>query len=185
MSNLDYLIEKIAEDAQREAKDVLQDGVKKKAEIINQKSTEAKEKVRNMLNIAERDGRLIKEQAISSAKIKARDLQLQAKGEIIQHVFSVALERLTRLDQQDYLQFLENQLKDIKLKGTEILVVPENRRDIVKNLNLPINLSAEETVESGFVLIGDQYILNHTFESLLDFYRDELELAVANVLFND
>lgn len=185
MSNLDRLINKITEDAQREAKDILQEGDRQKEETIYQKSIEANEKVINMLNKAEKDASLIREQAISRAKIKARDLQLQAKGEVMQRVFSMALEKLTGLDQQEYLQFLESQLKDIKLKGTEILIVPEDKRDIVKNIDLPINLSSEEAVESGFVLIGDQYILNYTFQSLLEFYRDELELAVANVLFND
>lgn len=185
MSNLERLIKKIAEDAQTEAKSILQEAEKQKEEIISQKSSEANEKVINMLIIAERDACLIKEQAISHAKIQARDLQLQAKGEVIQRVFSMVLERLTRLDQQEYLQFLKSQLKDTKLKGSEILVVPENRKDIVKDLDLPINLSAEESVESGFILIGDQYTLNHTFQSLVDFYQDELELEVAKVLFND
>lgn len=181
--HLENLTKKINEDAEIEAKAILQTAEKNKAAIIAQKNVAANEKVASMLKRAETNANLTKEQIISSAHIKVRDEQLSAKREVIERVFQETLKRLSALDDEEYIQFLQNRLKEKNWNGTERIVVPKNKQDIVQNIDLPLPLSDEEVVESGFMIIDDQYMINYSFPSILEFYRDDLELAVAQLLF--
>lgn len=185
MGNLQNLIQKIIEDGQNEADAIIQDAERKKEEIIQRKVSEAEEAVERVIAQANREGELVKDRLISNANIQARDARLKAKRDVIQRAFTLAKERLDRLDEEEYLQFLQNHLKDVQLTGKEELVVPEDKKNAVKALPLPINVSERESVDSGFLLKSDQFIMNHSFDFLLDYNRDELELEIARILFNE
>lgn len=184
MSNLDNLITKIIGDAQREAGALLQNAEEQKKKIMHQRKMEAMKEKEELLNNAKAEAAFIREQAVSNARIKARDERLKAKGEVIQTVLARALEELKRLDNRTYVQFLEHELKDIKFTGKEILVVPKDKRAIVEQLEIPCKLAEDETVDSGFKLICDRLVINNTFESIIHYYRDDLELAASHVLFD-
>ena len=71
------------------------------------------------------------------------------------------------------------------MKGTENLIVSENMRDSVKNAGFALQISDTETVDSGFMIKDKNTILNYTFDSIVDYLRDELESSIVHSLFKE
>lgn len=185
MANLENLIQKIVLDAQKEAEMILDDAKRKKEAIVQKKRSEAEKIGEQFIRRAEREGNMEKDRLISRAKIEERDRRLIVKRDMIERTFALAKEKLIKLDDRAYVQFLQTHLKDVSLTAKEVLIVPDDKRDTVKNLRLPVTVSEEQSVESGFLLKGEHFMMNHTIDSLLNYERDELELEVAKILFGD
>ncbi len=185
MSNLDNLVQKILDDAKEQASAIVDEANKAKEEIISAKTKEAEEKKRRIIERAEQEASLLKERTISNAELKVRNEVLRAKQEVIEKVFHLAKESLKDLDEDKYISYLQNTLKSLNLKGEETIVVPEKMRKKVNKLKLNLKVSEEETVDSGFLIKGKGIILNYTFDSLIDYYRDELEAEIAQSLFKE
>ena len=162
MSNLDNLIRKIMDDASAKAEKILKeaDGIREK--IINEKSNKAEEERGKIIEKAKNEAFSMKNQIISNAKLKARDSILAAKQRLIDEVFSKAKEQLMNISNEQYAEFFKNNISTIKLKGNEIFVVPENRKEIVKSLEPGIAVSDEETINSGFVIVDGNIRINYT-----------------------
>lgn len=185
MSNLDNLVQKILDDAKERASNIIEDANKFKKELIDSKVKEANENKKKIIEKATLEANLLKERAISGAELKARNEKLKAKQEIIDKVFNIAKERLKNLDEDIYVSYLTSTLKTLKLSGEEIIIVPEKMRKKVKSLGLFPKVSEEESVDSGFLIKDKGIILNYTFDSLIDYYREELETEVAQSLFKE
>lgn len=185
MSNLDNLVQKILDDAKSRAKALLDESNKYKEEMINSKAREASENKKKIIEKAIAEANILKERAISSAELKARNEKLKAKQKIIDQAFDIAKERLKNLDENRYISFLTNTLKTLKLSGEEVIVVPEKMRQKIKSLGLFPRISEDEYVDSGFLIKDKGIILNYTFDSLIDYYREELETEIAQSLFKE
>ena len=57
---------------------------------------------------------------------------------------------MKNIDEDKYIAFLKRNLDKLNLKGSEQIVVPEKFKDIVKESELNINISQDESIESGF-----------------------------------
>lgn len=182
MSNLDNLTQKILDDSRNEAASIIEESEKLNQELINSKIKEANDKKSKILDKAAVEASMIKERVISNAELSARDEILKAKQSMIGKVFAMAKESLKNLNEEDYINFLKNRLSTLKLKGSETLIVPEKMRAKVKKLGLA-NVSDAEAVDSGFLLRDGNIIMNFSFDSLVDFLREELEGEIANELF--
>ena len=97
--------------------------------------------------------------------------------------FELAKERLININEKDYMNFLNNKLGNKLLKDSEVLIVPERFKEAVIKSGLYSNVSQTESVGSGFLLKDGNIVTNYSFESLLDFMRDDIEGEVARVLF--
>lgn len=185
MSNLDNLIQKILDDAKERASIIMEDSIKVKEEIIDSKLREANENKKKIVERATGEASLLKDRVISSAELKVRNEKLKAKQSVIERVFNLSKESLRNLDEAQYISFLTNTLKGLNLSGEETLIVPERMRDKVKSLGLFPKVSEEETVDSGFLIKDKGIILNYTFDSLVEHYREELETEIAQSLFKE
>lgn len=185
MSSLDNLTQKIIEDARISANRILQDAEEEKQGLVSSRIKEAEKIAEKMIERANVDATALRERTVSSAELKIRDEKLLSKRNVIEKTFQLAKSRLTNINEDDYIDFLKNNIKALKLKGTETLIVPENMKESVKNLDLQLKVSDTETVNSGFLIKDNNTILNFTFESLIDFMRDELESDLARTLFKE
>lgn len=185
MSNLENLTKKILDDANNRASIIKEDSEKVNKEIINSKINEANEKKSRLIEKAASEAILLKERVISNAELKIRNEKLKAKQQVIERVFSLAKTKLENLNEDDYAAYLSKTLKTIDIQGHHVLIVPEKFRSKVIGLSLPLIVSHDETVESGFLIKGDGVILNYNFNSLVDYYRDELEGEIAQSLFKE
>lgn len=182
MSNLDNLTQKILGDAKRQAEAVMAEAAQRNEGIVSSRVREANDKKKRIVDRAALEASTMKDRAISNAELKVRDEILKAKQEIMDRVFRLAKDRLMKLDEDKYIKFLENAVKRLSLKGSEMLVLPEAMKNGAKALDLPIRIS-EDTVESGFLLKDKDIIINYTFDSLVDYLREELEVEIALELF--
>lgn len=185
MSNLENLIEKILADARDHASITMEDSIKVKDEIIESKLKEANENKKKIVEKANQDAILLKDRVISSAELKVRNEKLKAKQGVIQRVFELSKESLKNIDEEGYISFLKNTLKDLHLTGEEVIVVPEKMRDKVKNLGLSLDVSDDEAVDSGFLITDKRISRNYTFDSLVEHAREELETEIAESLFKE
>ncbi|NLK43746.1 MAG: V-type ATP synthase subunit E [Tissierellia bacterium] len=185
MSNLENLVQRILDEAKEKANLIMEEANKAKEELIASKEKEANENKRRVLERAKREADLAKERLISGAELKVRNEKLLAKQEVMERVFSLAKERLKSLDEDKYVSFLKNTIKGLNLTGGEILVVPEHMKATVKKLGIALKVSEDETVESGFLIKDKGIILNYTFDSLVEHYRDEMETEIAQELFKE
>jgi len=185
VTNLEKVIEKIIKDAKKEAKAIVQEAEKERAKILAEERKKAEREVSLMIERAKREAKIIKEQAVSSAKIHARDEVLRAKGEIIDRVIQEVLKQLQSLDDDTYIQFIKERLEEEKFTKEAKLIVPENKRKLVRSLQLPIQLDEDESVQSGFMIKEGRIVRNQTFESVIAHYRDELQIKIAQQLFDE
>ena len=185
MSNLENLVQKILDDAKKEADLITEEANKKKEEIVNLKVKEANEAKTRILEKASREAEMIKDRIISNAELSARDEKLNAKQVIIEKVFSLAKENLKSLNEDDFIKFLKGNIETMTLNGSEVLIVPEYMKEKVISLGLSLKVSEDETVESGFLIKNNNVIMNYSFESLVDFLREELEGEIAVKLFKE
>lgn len=185
MSNLENLVQKILDDANKKASVIRDEAEKAKDEIVNSKLKEANEEKKRLLDRSVREANLAKERVISGAELEARNEVLFEKQKVIERVFKLAGERLANLDEDRYISFLTETLKGLQLTGEEVLVVPVHIRAKVKKLKLHNNVSEDETVESGFLIKDKGIILNYTFDSLVEHYKEELETEIAGELFKE
>jgi len=185
MSNLENITNKILEDAKIEADRIMKDSAKVNQNIMDSKINEANEKKKKILEKAANEALMIKDRIVSNAELKVRDEKLKIKQEIIDKVFALSKERLKELTEDEYIKFLSNNLKSISLKGTEILIVPEKMKDKVKSIGSLPKVSENETVDSGFILKDNDVAINFSFDSLVDYLREELETEIAQHLFKE
>lgn len=185
MSNLENLTQKIIDDAKKRASIILEEAEKENKEIINSKINEANKEKDRIIERATAEANLLKERVISNAELQVRNQKLKAKQEVIEKVFNLAKAKLKDMNEDNFSNYLSNTLKTIKLRGDEVLIIPERMKNKVASLDLPIKVSIEETVESGFIIQGSDIVLNYDFDSLVDYYRDELEAEIAKSLFKE
>lgn len=183
MSNLDNLTQKILDDSRNEAALIIEESEKLNQELINSKIKEANDKKSRILDRAALEAAMIKDRVVSNAELSSRDEILKAKQNVIDKVFDTAKENLKDINEEDYIKFLNNKISSLKLKGSETLIVPEKMRTKVKSLGLKNPVSDIDTVKSGFLLKDGNIIMNFSFDSLVDYLRDELEGEIAKELF--
>lgn len=185
MSNLENLVQRIIDEAKEKADLIIDEANKAKEEIIASKEQEAMENKKRIIERAKREADLARERIISGAELKVRNEKLLAKQKVLDRVFAVAKERLRALEEDKYISYLKNVIKGLNLKGDEVLVVPEHMKETVKRQGIALKVSEDETVESGFLIKDKGVVLNYTFDSLVEHYRNEMETEIAQELFKE
>ncbi|MDD2446482.1 MAG: V-type ATP synthase subunit E [Tissierellia bacterium] len=185
MSNLENLTQKILEDGKLEAAKIIEESKKNNEKIINSKVIEANDKKEKIIDKANSDALMLKDRMKSEAELKVRDKKLDAKRQVLDKAFELAKKRLKNIDEVDYINFLKNNIQEIDLKGSNVLIVPEKFKEAIKGLGLYSNISETDSVESGFLIKNGNIVMNYSFESLLDFMRDDIEGEVAKTLFQE
>lgn len=185
MSNLENLTQKILNDAENEAKAIIEEAKIKNEGIVSSRVKEANERAKRIIERATEEAKMAKERVISNSELQVRDEKLKSKQLIMDRVFLLAKEKLNNLNEEDYIKFLQSSFKNLNLKGTETVIVTEKMRDRVKSLGLFTNISDTETVNSGFIIKDGKILINYTFDSLVDFIREEIESDIARGIFKE
>lgn len=199
MPNLNNLTSKIIEDAQNTANEIILENEKEEKKIIKEWKEKGEKEKAKILEKAQIDAANMEEKAISNIKLKVRNEILEAKQKLISKVFNTALQNLYQMSDDEYKEFIKNYILNIDIEGDEEILV-ENRRqvviseDFVKEVNNlltnatkkgELKLSTNKrVVNGGFILIKNGVEVNCTYESLLEYYRDELEYKIVDALFH-
>lgn len=183
MSNLDNIINEILQDADKEAKKLVEAAKAEVESLVGNKESEARKEADKIIEKAKVEAAQLKDRMVSNSNLTSRDMVLVAKQQMIDKVFELAKEKLKNLDSEKYLKFVENTIKNLEVKeNTEILLTSKEKEKAGNEL-FGIKVS-DEVVESGFSLKTGKIILNNEFSSIIDLVKEELEQVVAEKLFS-
>ncbi len=185
MSNLENLTKKILDDAKTSADEILAKVKIENEALVNDKILVAEKIAIKIVDKAIIEAEMEKNRVISNSKLEIRDQKLLAKQEVINRAVLLAKDRLNNINEEDYIKFLKNTLKNLNLDGKETLVVTEKFRNKAKNSDFKNKVSETRTVESGFLIEDGNTVMNYTFDSLVDYLKEELEGNIVQVLFRE
>lgn len=198
MANIDNLINKIIEDANKEADSIIAEGEKEKEKIISSKIEEANRAKESMIIKTKREAATRKERVISNAQLKVRNDKLGAKQQVIDRAFEEAVSQLEKITGDELKAFVKNTIKSLNLQENEEIIVNEKYSSVINNEFIEeVNKSLEEIgkkgniklssekrkIEGGFILTKGGIELNYTFKSLVENLRNEIEQNIIKTLF--
>ena len=190
--------EKILQDALEEKKKILQDS---KIRIEELKSQTLKEDESIQLDIMERykqEAELKEKNIVTEARLNAKKSLLGEKQAIIKDIFSEAIKRVLKLDDQKYLLLIENLILENVEAGDETIYIGDLERDsinqeFINKINNKLRslgkkgelkFSKERLPIIGGVIIGaGQIKKNSSLEVLLEKIKDEIETKLNRFLF--
>ncbi len=194
MSNLDNLVSKIIDDSNKKAKAIIDEANLNAAKIVNTKVEAANAQSEQILSNAKLEAQRTKEQIVAGKRLEIRDSKLLAKQDVIENSFKLAVESMKKMSKEDFAAFLERYLLKLPIHGDEQIIVPKRYEDIdINKINSKLAqnntlgklsiLKDVKEIDGGFILVREGIENNNTYESLLDYYRAELETAVVENLF--
>ena len=199
MTGTEKIKAKILEDAEVRAGQILEQARAEAREIIDNALKEAEQKRSDILRKGESDGREVYRRMMSEANLEGRKEVLKAKQDLVESAFSLAMDKLCKLSDQDYQKLLEDMaVEAAKDEDGEILLSEQDRnrvsKDFVKNINKRIASSgkngklalSQDTIKTvgGIVLRYDQMEINNTFEVIFEMLKPKLENDVVKILFS-
>ncbi|MDW7739198.1 MAG: V-type ATP synthase subunit E family protein [Bacillota bacterium] len=192
------IIQRILDDAGKKSDAIQKEAADKTERLVAEAEQKAKRKKQQILEQAGKVAEEHKRRIIGVAQLEARKELLSAKQDLIGDAFSMALNQLIELDEEQYLAVIQKMLLAYIEKGNETVYcsardlqrIPagfwKEVKDILKKSGKKGELLiADEPrdIKGGFILKDEKVEINCSFEALLEMKRDELEPAVAAVLF--
>lgn len=199
MSNLESLSSKIIEDARVKAEAILKEASGNGKLMVENKVKKAESLKAEMIKKAKIESITMKQRIISNTQLAVRNDKIEAKQEMIQKVFTKALEKLLVIKDEEYLTLMKSYLLSMPIDGDEEIILPGKYLSLVSeeylsqiNIELialgktgEIKVSSEvRDIKSGFIVTKNGIEINNTFESLVNSLRDELEPTIVKELFD-
>lgn len=180
-------------DIQKLTDEILMDAKQKAGEILAEATAHAEYKhalaereavahKNRILHRAEIDAKLITERIVSAANLQLRDDKLSAKGKIIDQVMDRVKEKIKGIPAAEEFNYIVNKLKTRSLKTDEKLIVRPGMAAKLKQALPTVAISEQEGVY-GFIIDREGVIENHSFDTQLDFLKDDLEAQASQILF--
>lgn len=188
MTNLDKLTAKIRGDAESRADKITADAKWQAERIVAEAIADATREKERILAEAETEAAHAGEQIILGKTLAIRDQNLNAKQKMLDEVFAAALEKMHAMTKDEFMKFLTSYLSGMKLSDEEIILPKKYGIKSVDELNKSLNAKltlheGERDIEGGFILCKQGIEQNNTFESLISYYRYELEGTVLKMLY--
>lgn len=182
MANLDQLTEQILEDARNKAAEILGEAQSAADARIREAQKASLAKKEMMLNRAKNEADLMAERIVSGTSLRIRDDKLNAKGRIIDRVMDKVKDKLQSLPAADALAFIQESLKDRTFASDEKILVGQGLEDDVKKILGNVTVEGRKDL-SGFIIDKNGVLENHSFETTLDYLKEDLEAKAAQILF--
>lgn len=192
------IVQRILDDANLKAEEIKTAAVEKSAATESAARQKAAREQEQILEQARKEAEEQKRRIIGVAQLEARKDLLAAKQELISEAFQKSLEQLINMEDSSYLSIIRSMLLDLTETGAETVIcsaadlkrIPAgfwkevNDALVEKGKKGSITLAKEtREIRGGFILQSEGVEMNCSFESLLDMKRDQLETAIAAVLF--
>lgn len=180
MAELNKLTDRILDEAREMAKEITKEA-EEKVEKINQNSKkQAEQKYNAIVEKGVLEAENLKERLKSNANLRARDNELKVKQQTIQKVFEAALEDMKKIGDEELVSYIQ---KNAGFSEGSVLIVPNGKADLVKGRFPQANVSTERFTESGFIEITGGIEKNFTFDTQIEYIKDEVQGEIAKVLF--
>jgi vacuolar-type H+-ATPase subunit E/Vma4 len=198
--NIEALSRAILRDARVEA-DELQEEARAKAEALRQRAqVEAESERKVILDRAQQDAERLRSQAVATAQLKARTLQLEHREKLLDKVFDTARERLSSIQKRvDYdkvaAQLLREAIAQLNAESAEVRADDATERflkstavkQVSKELDAEITFGKPLESGTGLVVSASEGHLTYdnTLETRLSRLQNSLRSAVYQVLMGE
>ena len=198
--NIDALARTITNEARAEAEEILAEA-RRKADGIRQRAQEQAEAERkSVLNRANQEAERLRSQAVATAQLKARTLQLERREILLDNVLKAAQQQLAAIQQQpDYDQIACNLLREgiTQLNASKAVVRadPKTLRIFTDQVlgeissDLKVDISLGEPLETGTGVIVDtdngHLHYDNTLETRLSRLYPTLRSTVYRILIGE
>lgn len=191
--SIETITEKIRKAADEEAEALIVKAQADRDDILGKAEKQADAIRKEMEKKAAQDGVLFKERKVSVAELEARKLELGTKQTAITRSFALALERMSSMDQNAYVELLVKAVSEAGVKDGELLFNPKDRESIGKKVVDEVNgkddtikvTLAEDTIDAkgGFVLRKGSMEINATLETMVNAVKEAVTPEVVEALF--
>ena len=186
--SIESIIKRIEDEAKAYAAERTAEAESQMKEILADAQTKADKIKADAKERADKESKLLVERRESVAGLESRKMALQAKQEVIAESFEKALDKLVGLSEDDYIKFLENQLKAFENEGGEVLLNAADMKKygakVEKLLKGELKLGKEEAdIKGGFILKQGDISVNCSLEKLLEDKKEEMIAGIAAKLF--
>ena len=117
-----------------------------------------------------------------STERQSRDIEINAKNQVIDKVVDELLENLKNLDSDSYKRYVENTLNKSNIINGEILL-SKNHKDALKNENFKDLKVSDDTVEDGFVVKSGKIEYDNRFSSIIKYNIDNIRKQISDEIF--
>jgi V/A-type H+-transporting ATPase subunit E len=194
--NIERLSRAILQEARDEAGAVKAEAQAKADEIRKRAQQQAESERKEILDRAHQDEDRLRGQAVASAQLKARTLQLEHREKLLDKVFDAAKQKLPNVKQRSDFdkiaaQLLHEALTELHVETAELRtdeatqkVLKNHLDEISKELNMQITAGGALTEGTGVVVNAANGKLHYdnTLETRLNRLQSALRSAVYHVL---
>lgn len=182
MNNLEVILESIINEGNTESQKILDEANAKANEIINEKRNEADKRAREIIESAKKEAETIRKNETVSTERQSRDIEINAKNQVIDKVVDELLENLKNLDADSYKRYVENTLNKSNIINGEILL-SKNHKDALKNEDFKDLKVSDDTVEDGFVVKSGKIEYDNRFSSIIKYNIDNIRKQISDEIF--
>ncbi len=194
------IIARIEAEARAQGEQIVADAEARASEIVGEGQRKALQQANSIVSDAEKKAQTQAGHILTLARLQGRREVLEAKQEALNEAFQSALERLSQLDDDTYLQLIKQVVSVYAVRGTEEIVVNAHDRqritqDFLKGLNQElkeqglegtVGLSSDSVdITGGCILRGEDLEVNASFDAILKTLREDLEPEIAGHLFGN
>jgi vacuolar-type H+-ATPase subunit E/Vma4 len=203
------IYERIENKGQNDALEIKRIGAEKAKQIeVSTLETAEKDIEKILLKVKSKGEVLLKTKKTEFLQ-KAKQRSLLKKKELINTVFQEALDKLNSLKDEDLVKLVEKLILADNIVGNEIVKV--NNDDYPRYLKLfssgklvnglisldKLNLKLKDqkyqlrlsnenvNIKGGFIIIGDAYDIDHSYETILSTINDKYETELASMMFKE
>lgn len=192
--SIDNITEKILSEANQEAERILEKAGNESSEILQKAQVQAGDFMIDAEERGRADSQLLKSRKISVAELEARKMRLAAKQQAISRCFDLALDKLSIMNEDDYIALLAKAVIETGVDGGELLLNEKDRSEVGKKIIKMVNASKDGekitlsdktiNVKGGFVLKHGSLEINCTLETMVNAVRESVTPRVVEILFN-
>ena len=183
----EVILNKIIEDANREASIIIEKAKEKAREIEQQQQRQISQRTEEYFRVIENEVNRAKETEIEKAELESRIAILTKKQEQIKLVLENVKQKIRDLTVSElceiYIRFISTLPNQSNL---EILVQRKNKEEISKGLTKAGYSVSSEQVDFNYgIIVRDGNIeYNYCFEEIMNFDNERLEKLISNILFS-
>lgn len=200
MNGFDNIKHRILEDARQEAERIIQSAEEKAQEIKQAKADEASRLKQRLTEQSMEAARERRRRMLVSAQLEMNKKLLAVKRDMIEAVFTGAIDRISGMADDQYRELIASMLLNAPIQGDEEVVFSvhdENRLDqsfldyVNKKLHKQgrkgkLRLAPDRgQFKAGFVLRGQKVEINSSIDAIVRALRTEMESQVAAMLFGE
>lgn len=130
-----------------------------------------------------------KKKIVLAAELEVKRKLDAQKRALIEEVFALAAKELSSLSDKEYEEVITALAQSLPEKSAQTLRVPEQRKTVTEQAikKAGITCAAVQTspnITGGFIVEGENFSYNLSFEEIIANKKSELEVSVAKLLFD-